>query len=55
MLVIADQVRLPDSAALGDVAEATFAIRDTPWPPELLPPPADWAGPWHGFNADYVG
>lgn len=53
MLVIADQVRLPDSAALGDDAEATFAIRDTPWPPELLPPPADWAGPWHGFNADY--
>lgn len=53
MLVIADQVRLADSAALTDIAEATFGIRGTPWPPELLPPPADWAGPWHGFIVDY--
>lgn len=53
MLVIADQVQLPDGAALGDIAAATFAIRSTPWPPELLAPPAEWAGPWNGFIAEY--
>lgn len=53
MLIIADQVQLADSAELSDIAEATFVIRGTPWPPELLAPPRDWAGPWHGFFVDY--
>lgn len=53
MLVIADQVRLPEGAALTDVARATFRARATPWPPELAAPPADWLGPWRGFVAEY--
>lgn len=53
MLVIADQVQLPDCAALTDVTKATFQIRATSWPPELAAPPADWVGPWRGFIAEY--
>lgn len=53
MLVIAEQVSLPDGAALTEVAIATFDVRATAWPPELADPPDDWAGPWSGFAAEY--
>ena len=53
MLVIADQVQLPDAATLANAARQTFQVRATTWPPELAEPPAAWAKPWQAFNVDY--
>ncbi|GAA2760773.1 nucleotidyl transferase AbiEii/AbiGii toxin family protein [Actinopolymorpha rutila] len=53
MLVIADQVQLPDSTALTVAVRQTFDIRATAWPPSLAAPPADWAMPWRAFITDY--
>lgn len=53
MLVIAHQVRLPSAGALADASRLTFAIRRTTWPPNLVPPPADWTRPWTGFVEEY--
>lgn len=53
MLLIADELPIP---VLGDLADAciqTFALRDTQWPPSLLPPPPDWTQPWQAFVRDY--
>lgn len=53
MLVIAEQVSLPDGAALAEVATATFRVRVTSWPPVLAEPPSDWIRPWDNFVAEY--
>lgn len=53
MLVIADQVVLPDGSELLAAAQETFRIRSTAWPPELHPPPRGWVSPWQAFVADH--
>lgn len=53
MLVIADQIALPNAAALSAAAQETFHLRETSWPPELHEPPTEWARPWSSFIADY--
>lgn len=53
MLVIAEQIELPNATDLGAAAQETFDLRKTTWPPELHEPPPDWARPWAGFIADY--
>jgi len=53
MLVIAAQLRVPPLAELAGACQTTFALRRTPWPPSLKPPPAAWAQPWGGFVRDY--
>jgi hypothetical protein len=53
MLVIAAQLELPRGAALARGAQQTFHVRTTAWPPDLLPPPPDWAAPWAAFVADH--
>ncbi len=53
MLLIADQVQLPQAAALAAVVKQTFEVRVTAWPPQLTEPPPDWIKPWQGFVAEY--
>jgi hypothetical protein len=53
MLVIAQEVTLPSSGEVASACRETFAMRQTPWPPELNPSPEDWDGPWLGFITDY--
>lgn len=53
MLVIADQVELPNGAELIIAVEQTFRLRATELPPDIPEPPADWAKPWDGFVTDY--
>ena len=53
MVVIADQVELPNVDALTAATRQTFQLRKTAWPPELQHPPQEWARPWAGFIADY--
>ena len=52
-LVIADHIRLPDGATFSAEVQRTFAIRSTPWPPQLTAPPTAWTGPWKAFVAEY--
>ena len=49
LLVVALELPLPDASVLSSVAQETFALRRTAWPPDLSPPPFDWAGAWAGF------
>ena len=51
MLVIALELPLPDLDTLSAVAQETFRLRRTEWPPQLLPPPVDWTPAWAGFVA----
>ncbi|MGH9009812.1 MAG: nucleotidyl transferase AbiEii/AbiGii toxin family protein, partial [Acidimicrobiia bacterium] len=51
MLVVALELPLPDRRSLLDVARETFRLRRTEWPPDVLPPPADWTAAWSGFVA----
>lgn len=53
MLVIAQEVALPTSGEIAAACRQTFELRETPWPPEFNPAPADWENPWHGFITDY--
>lgn len=53
MLVIAEHVPLPPLGRLAATCRQTFAMRQTPWPPALNPPPALWESAWRGFVADY--
>ncbi|GAA5128997.1 nucleotidyl transferase AbiEii/AbiGii toxin family protein [Haloechinothrix salitolerans] len=53
MLVIADEVALPHGDVLTRTTNDTFEVRTTSWPPVLVAPPTDWAGPWHGFTTEY--
>jgi hypothetical protein len=53
MLVIVDQVQLARGAETASAAKETFRVRATDWPPPLPAPPAEWAGAWKGFVADY--
>jgi hypothetical protein len=53
MLVIAADLRVPPLLELARACSFTFALRDTPWPPRLSPPPVSWARPWSGFVRDY--
>ena len=54
MLVVALELPLPDLGTLSAVSQETFRLRQTPWPPQLFPPPADWTGAWAGFVAAFA-
>lgn len=51
MLVIAEQISLPDGATVRAAARETFQLRSTPWPPQLHEPPDDWEQPWKAYTA----
>ena len=51
MLVIAEQISLPDGATVTATARETFHLRSTPWPPQLHEPPDDWEQPWKAYTA----
>ncbi len=53
MLVIAQEIALPNSGEVATACRQTFAMRQTPWPPEFNPPPEEWESPWLGFITDY--
>lgn len=53
MIAIAQHLHLPALGELRLSCRQTFALRDTTWPPTLLPPPALWNEPWRGFVRDY--
>lgn len=53
MLVIAQEVELPNCGEVATACRQTFEMRQTPWPPEFNPPPEDWESPWLGFITDY--
>jgi hypothetical protein len=54
MLLIATDLTIPTLGDLVDACATTFALRETPWPPQRLnPPPLTWIGPWSGFVRDY--
>ena len=53
MLLMAEELPVPPLGDLAHVCAQTFALRDTVWPPSLLPPPADWTQPWAAFVRDY--
>lgn len=53
MLILADGIALPSADGLADACRETFELRRAPWPPQLHPPPASWAGAWQGFVATY--
>lgn len=54
LLVVALELPLPDLGRLAAVAQETFLLRRAPWPPQLLPPPAEWTGAWAGFVATFT-
>lgn len=54
MLVIAEQIALPDGATVTAAARETFRLRSTPWPPRLREPPDDWAHPWTTYTAAHA-
>jgi hypothetical protein len=54
MLVIAEQIVLPDGATVTAAARETFRLRSTPWPPRLREPPDDWAHPWTTYTAAHA-
>jgi hypothetical protein len=53
MLVIARSLPLPQSQALQAACRSTFELRQTDWPPALLPPPSTWATAWSAFVRDH--
>ncbi|MGH3545987.1 MAG: nucleotidyl transferase AbiEii/AbiGii toxin family protein [Mycobacteriales bacterium] len=53
MLVIAAELYVPPLVELSSACRTTFALRRTPWPPSLGPPPVAWNKPWFGFVRDY--
>ncbi|MBW3606041.1 MAG: nucleotidyl transferase AbiEii/AbiGii toxin family protein [Actinobacteria bacterium] len=54
MLVIAEQISLPDGATVTAAARETFRLRSTPWPPRLHKPPDDWAQPWKTYTDSHA-
>lgn len=53
MLILADGIALPTADGLADVCRESFELGQTPWPPDIRPPPVSWAGAWQGFVATY--
>lgn len=53
MLIIAQELPLPDLVELAAVCRQTFSMRETAWPPTLGSPPGSWAAAWQGFVDDY--
>ena len=54
MLAVPLELPLPALGEVAAVAQETFQLRRTVWPPQLLPPPATWAGAWAGFVATFT-
>lgn len=54
MLIIAEQISLPDGATLTAAARETFHLRSTPWPPQLHEPPDDWEQLWKAYTATHA-
>lgn len=54
MLVIAEQIPLPDGATFTAAARETFHLRSTPWPPQLHEPPDDWTPTWRTYAAPHA-
>ena len=53
MLVIAEQLPVPTISDLREACRTTYALRSTPWPPILRPPPSMWISPWNEFVRTY--
>ncbi|WP_331948712.1 nucleotidyl transferase AbiEii/AbiGii toxin family protein [Pengzhenrongella sp.] len=53
MLVIAEQLLMSTIGDLRDPCRTTYALRSTPWPPILGPPPSTWISPWNEFVSTY--
>ncbi len=53
MLVIAQELPLPELGGLAVACGETFALRATAWPPTLKAPPSFWSTPWQGYVTDY--
>ncbi|HWB34571.1 MAG TPA: nucleotidyl transferase AbiEii/AbiGii toxin family protein, partial [Rugosimonospora sp.] len=54
MLAVALELPLPPVGALAAVAQETFQLRRTAWPPQILPPPESWVDAWAGFIATFT-
>ncbi len=53
MLVIAERLPVPPAAAVVDVCQETFAMRETNWPPHIPEPPGAWEKAWTEFVEVY--
>ena len=54
LLVIAQSIPLPDADTVTVACRKTFALRHTPWPPALPPPPSSWAPQWAAYVRDHA-
>jgi hypothetical protein len=53
MLVIARSLPVPIARELRVACRATFALRQTVWPPALPPAPTSWASAWDAYVGDH--
>jgi predicted nucleotidyltransferase component of viral defense system len=53
MLAIARTLQDHEARRLQETCRDTFSLRETAWPPTILPPPSGWQAVWRGYDEDH--